>query len=255
MNIDKALNILELKKHEVTNIKDIKNAYRKKSLLVHPDKHNTCAKLFNELSQAYTLLSENIDTLKYQYQYNTVNDNNKLVLIEEIESIDLSVDVTLSQVYKGTSIPVEISRNINNKNIIKTETETIYIDIIQGSDNNEIIIIEDKGHCINNKKGCIKISLNLINDTNFIRKGLDLYFHKTISLKESLCGFEFNLTLLNNKTYNIKNYDTIIKPEVEKLIPEKGIIRNGAIGNLYIKFHINFPNHLNKEVIEFDAIK
>jgi DnaJ-class molecular chaperone with C-terminal Zn finger domain len=57
--------------------------------------------------------------------------------------------------------------------------------------------------------------------------------------------------LLNNKTYNIKNYDTIIKPEVEKLIPEKGIIRNGAVGNLYIKFHINFPNHLNKEVIEF----
>ncbi len=54
MNIDKALNILELKKHEVINIKDIKNAYRKKSLLVHPDKHNTCTKSFNELSQAYT---------------------------------------------------------------------------------------------------------------------------------------------------------------------------------------------------------
>ena len=87
MNIDKALNILELKKYEVTNIKDIKNAYRKKSLLVHPDKHNTCTKSFNELSQAYTFLSQNIDALKYQHQDNTVNDNNKLVFASEMKSI------------------------------------------------------------------------------------------------------------------------------------------------------------------------
>ena len=57
--------------------------------------------------------------------------------------------------------------------------------------------------------------------------------------------------MLNNKTYNIKNYDTIIKPETEKIIPDKGIVRNGITGNLFIKFHVTFPNYLNKEVIEY----
>lgn len=250
MNIEKALKILELNINQINNLKDIKNAYRKKSLIVHPDKQNSCSKSFNELSQAYTFLSENIDSLIQNNSQNNLN-NNKLVFVEEVESIDLSVDVTLSQVYKGTSIPITITRKIINNNIIKTETETIYINIIQGSDNNEIIIIENKGHIINNKKGNIKVILNLINDTDFIRKGLDLYFHKTISLKEALCGFTFNLTMLNNKTYNIKNYDTIIKPEIEKIIPDKGIIRNGITGNLFIKFHVTFPNYLNKEVIEY----
>ena len=99
-----------------------------------------------------------------------------MILVEEIESIDLSVDVTLTQVYKGTSIPIKITRKIIYKNIIKTETETIYIDIIQGSDNNEIIIIENKGHMINGKKGSIKVCLNLINDTNFSRKGIRYLF-------------------------------------------------------------------------------
>ena len=228
MNIDKALAILDLKKEQISTIKDIKSAYRKKSLKVHPDKHNACSKLFNELSEAYTFLHQNINSILNDNTNNSnsnSNSNTTLVVIDEIESINISVNVTLTQVYKGTSVPIEVTRTINNNNIIKTETETIYIDIIQGSDNNEIIIIEDKGHIKNNKKGSIRVTLNLINDTNFIRKGLDLYFHKTISLKEALCGFTFNLTLLNNKTYNIKNYDTIIKPEVEKIIPEKGFIR------------------------------
>lgn len=251
MNIDKALNILDLTKNQISTIKDIKSAYRKKSLKVHPDKHNACTKSFNELSEAYSFLNDNINSILNQNKNNNNNNNNTLIVIDEIESIDISVNVTLTQAYKGTSVPIEITRTINNNNIIKTEIETIYIDIIQGSDNNEIIIIENKGHIKNNKKGSIKITLHLINDTDFIRKGLDLYFHKTITLKEALCGFTFNLTLLNNKTYNIKNYDNIIKPEVEKIIPEKGFIRNGITGNLYIIFHIQFPNHLNKEVIDF----
>lgn len=250
MNIEKALYILDLKKEHISTIKDIKSAYRKKSLKVHPDKHNACSKSFNELNEAYTFLNQNINSI-LNNNHNTNNNNTTLVVIDEIESINISVNVTLTQAYKGTSVPIEVTRTINNNNTIKTEIETIYIDIIQGSDNNEIIIIEDKGHIKNNKKGSIRVTLNLINDTNFIRKGLDLYFHKTITLKESLCGFTFNLTLLNNKTYNIKNYDTIIKPEEEKIIPEKGFIRNGLTGNLYIIFHIEFPNHLHEKVIDF----
>ncbi len=120
MNIEKALNILELNINQINNLKDIKNAYRKKSLIVHPDKQNSSSKSFNELSQAYTLLSENIDSLIHNNSQNNLNNNNKLVFVEEVESIDLSVDVTLSQVYKGTSIPITITRKIINKNIIKT---------------------------------------------------------------------------------------------------------------------------------------
>lgn len=161
------------------------------------------------------------------------------------------MNITLEQAYTGTIIPVQITRFISNNNKIINENETIYIDIIQGSDNNEIIILNNKGNIVNNKTGLIKIILNVINTTEFDRNGLDLFYNKNITLKEALCGFNFTLTLLNNKTYNIINYDNIIQPNTKKIIPNMGMTRSGVTGSLYIKFNILFPKNININVVEF----
>ena len=62
---------------------------------------------------------------------------------------------------------------------------------------------------------------------NFSRNGLDLYYHKNISLKEALCGFKFNIEFLNNKNIIINNdKGNIIKPMTAKIINNFGMERD-----------------------------
>jgi len=159
--------------------------------------------------------------------------------------------VDMIQVYQGGSFPIEIERWINNNNTKIFEKETIYINLPQGVDDNEIILLENKGNIINNQfKGDIKIIVEINNETEYKRKGLDLIYEKNITLKEALCGFKFQLNFIDNKMYTINNLTgNIIVPEYKKIIPNMGIIREGHQGNLIIIFHIDFPNKLTEEQI------
>ena len=85
----------------------------------------------------------------------------------------------------------------------------------------------------------------------FERRGLDLYLEKQISLKESLCGFSFELKYLNDKVYTINNQiGNIIPPDYKKIIPGMGLTRENAKGNLIITFKIVFPSSLTQEQID-----
>jgi hypothetical protein len=85
---------------------------------------------------------------------------------------------------------------IIENNLKVYENETLYITIPEGIDDNEIILLEGKGNIGHkNLKGDVKIFVKIENKTLFERKGLDLYYVKHISLKESLCGFCFDLLL------------------------------------------------------------
>ena len=53
-----------------------------------------------------------------------------------------------------------------------------------------------------------------------VRKGMDLYFEKNITLKEALCGFSFDIEHINCKTYTINNNTgKIITPQFQKVVP------------------------------------
>ena len=82
------------------------------------------------------------------------------------------------------------------------------------------------------------------------QKGLDLFLEKSISLKESLCGFSFELKYLNDKVYTINNQPgNIIPPDYKKIIPNMGLTRENTKGNLIINFKIIFPTNLTQEQI------
>jgi DnaJ family protein A protein 2 len=150
-------------------------------------------------------------------------------------------------------IPVEINRFIQEQNQRIQEIETIYVDIPKGIDDGEIIIIREKGNVINNFKGDVKIFIKIENNTEIKRVGLDLIYEKTISLKEALCGFSFELKHLNGKIYTITNSSTVghvIRQNYQKMIPNMGLERDGHVGNLVIVFNINFPEQLSESVLE-----
>jgi DnaJ-class molecular chaperone len=88
----------------------------------------------------------------------------------------------MDTVLNGGKIPLEIERWIVENGNKVFETQTIYVDVMKGVDNNEILILRDQGNVINEScKGDVKIFIKIENDTLFQRKGLDLYMDKKIS--------------------------------------------------------------------------
>ncbi len=159
--------------------------------------------------------------------------------------------ISLQQAYTGCKLPIEIERWVEGTKSVR-ENETLYITIPKGIDDNEIIIIKDKGNILNeNIKGDVKIFVTLKNETEFTRSGLDLIYNKNITLKESLCGFNFDMNYIDGRTFKINNNNgIIITPNYKKLIPRMGMKREDHEGNLIIQFSIIFPEKLTKEQIE-----
>jgi DnaJ-class molecular chaperone len=163
-----------------------------------------------------------------------------------------SLQINMEQVLNGASIPLEIERWILENGIKVVEKETIYVDIPQGIDDNEMIVLRDRGNIISEQcKGDIKITILIQNNTAFKRSGLDLILDKTISLKEALCGFSFELNYINGKNYTLNNNKgSIVPPEYKKVYPEMGLKRGEHKGNMIINFHIDFPTVLTTEQID-----
>ena len=160
-----------------------------------------------------------------------------------------NITVSIDQILTGSTVPLDIERwIIENGNKI-FEHETIYVNIPKGIDDNELIILREKGNIVSEScKGDIKLFVKVKNDTLFVRSGLDLILEKNISLKDSLCGFSFEIKYINGKTYTLNNNSgNIIPPEYRKIIPGMGLTRDEHIGNLIVIFHIDFPENLTTE--------
>ena len=169
------------------------------------------------------------------------------------DPIAMSLHISLEQAYNGCSIPMEIVRwTVIGDDKIQ-EQETVYVDIYEGIDNNEIIVLEKMGNVTEHQiHGDVKITIQIDNETHFQRDGLDLVYTKVITLKEALCGFSFDLVHFQNKKLQCSNNSkvTIVKPDTKKVIPKLGMKRSGNVGNLIIAFRLEFPDTLEKEQME-----
>jgi len=162
-----------------------------------------------------------------------------------------TININMEQVLLGTNVPLEIERWVVENGTKVFENETIYVAIPQGIDDNEMIILRDKGNVLNETvKGDVKIFVKITNESIFKRSGLDLIIEKKISLKESLCGFTFEIKYLNGKSFTLNNNKgNIIPPEYKKVYPNMGLVRGEHTGNMIIHFSIEFPEKLTEEQI------
>lgn len=159
--------------------------------------------------------------------------------------------VNMEQVLTGATIPLDIERWVMENGMKVHEPEMVYVSVPQGIDDGEIIVLRDKGNIINeNQKGDVKVFIKINNDTNFKRSGLDLILEKNITLKESLCGFSFEIKYINGKSYTLNNNKgNIIPPDYKKVYPNMGLTRENHKGNMIIHFHVEFPETLTPEQI------
>lgn len=162
-----------------------------------------------------------------------------------------SMLISMETVLAGGTVPLEIERwMLENGNKV-FENETIYVEIPAGIDEGEFIILRNQGNVISEScKGDIKIAISVRNDSPFKRNGLDIIFNKTLTLKESLCGFSFDLRHINGKKYTLNNSKGHpIVPGYDKIYPEMGLKRGEHKGNMIIHFEVEFPPTLTEEQI------
>ena len=72
-----------------------------------------------------------------------------------------------------------------------------------------------------------------------------MIYHHTITLKESLCGFIFEIKYINGKIFKINNAGgNIINTKYKKVVQGYGMKREDQSGNLIICFDIIYPDKL-----------
>jgi DnaJ-class molecular chaperone len=268
---------------------DIKKAYRSLSLKLHPDKQGGNADEFKKINEAYSVLSDSDKRQEYDFSlrgskqqppppfstptnvgevFNMMFNNEgfsqfikvnlekvaKNMNVKKPVPIVTTIELTFQQAYEGYNYPLHIERflvsNPENSEEKTHETETVYVTVPAGIDENEIIVVNGKGNVIGENCGDIKCCIKITNDTAYTRQGMDLRYKKELSLKEALCGFSFPIHHLDGKTYNINNtMGRIISPGMKQIIPKLGMKRGepANYGNLIIDFEIKFPDALTHE--------
>jgi DnaJ-class molecular chaperone len=198
----------------------------------------------NNQNQTYSTDINNIIKMFSTYSKHKIHTD--INILNKPIPIIHNIDITLFQSYIGCLLPVNIERwLIVDNNKIK-EKETLYVNIPKGIDNNEIIIIKNKGNIITDSNiGDVKIIINIINETKFKREGLNLFYYHSISLKDALCGLSFKLESISGDKLNFENSKTnIITPNKTIKIKNKGMQRDNFCGDLIIQFNVVFPDKL-----------
>lgn len=234
------------------SLDDIRKSYRKLQFKYHPDRGGDKG-MFIKINKAYDFISNNHKKEKNNdILSNNLKSNQNIEKKQEKNEVKIKngkkpktiikiVTISMEDAYFGKKIPIEIERWYIENNEKYNEKEKIYIDLYKGIDDNEIIVLKNKGHFLNkNNKGDVKIIIKIENNTIYKRNGLDLIYEKNVTLKEALLGFTFNIKHLSGKIYEIKTNDFNKNKEIKNM----GFKRDDYVGDLIIQFNIIMPTNL-----------
>lgn len=161
------------------------------------------------------------------------------------QTISKTVSITLEQAFTGGVLPVEIERWVQNGDLQITEMETVNVKIPANINNNDCILLEGIGNRINaSHVGDVKLQIVIEKHPVFTRQGNDLIFKKNLTLKEALCGTQFQFEHLNGKELTLNVSNTVIFPGGRKAFPNLGMTTSG---NLIVEFDVTFPATLTTE--------
>lgn len=270
---------------------EIKKAYRRQSLTYHPDRNRSdpsATGKFQNIGKAFAVLRDedrrrnydmslqlrtrsNSDSCRAdtccEHPYHSFADTFAQghshprygrepipgFVPQKPPTIKVDLEISLTQAYTGCTESVSVTRWIAEEGSgQREEKETLYVTVPKGADDGEILVLDSKGHCSpEGISGDVKVFLSVANDSEFRRRGLDLVYEHTISLREALCGFSFELRHVSGKSLTIQNpRGSIVTPSYRKIVPELGMQRDNHIGNMVIDFKVVFPFRLDSGVVD-----
>jgi curved DNA-binding protein CbpA len=167
--------------------------------------------------------------------------------------ISINATVTLEHVCQGATIPVEMERwNVNSEGVHELSSHVEYISVPMGAENGEVIILSNRGNeTSDGTRGDVKVTFIVEEHSVFKRNGLDILIEKSITLKEALCGFVFDIAHVNGKKFSFNSSSgNIIRDGLVKTIPRLGLHRGNECGNLNVVFRVAYPDKLSEEQIK-----
>jgi DnaJ-class molecular chaperone len=170
--------------------------------------------------------------------------------IQKPQPIVKDVNITLKQAYTGIPVSIEIERWVQEGDLRINETEMLNLNIPQGINDGESVVLQERGNVINvhgnSVKGDVQLNIRISNDTGFTRNANDLYYKKTITLKEALCGFKLKIEHLNGNQLAL-NVNVVVFTGAKQSFKNLGMVREGVSGNLFLEFDVKFPESLTTE--------
>ncbi len=132
-------------------------------------------------------------------------------------------------------------------NKVTQEKKVLEVNVEKGLQHGQKIVFQGEAdEAPDTVTGDIVFVLQLKEHLKFKRKFDDLFVELTLSLTESLCGFQFVLTHLDGRQLLIKsNPGEVVKPGQSKAINDEGMPhyqRPFMKGRLYIHFSVEFPD-------------
>ena len=173
--------------------------------------------------------------------------------MQKLPPIHKTLELSLEEIYSGGSYAVEIEKWTFENNIKQHMFETINVFVPPGTNDGEKVVISGEGNYVSEKqKGDIVIDIKIKPHDKFVKEGNNLYYKHTLTLKEALCGFSFDILHLSQQSivFNNKQNVIIIKPGDKKILRQLGMKRENSVGDLVIMFDVTFPNQLEPEKME-----
>ncbi|XP_019523412.1 PREDICTED: dnaJ homolog subfamily B member 11 [Hipposideros armiger] len=248
------------------SIKDIKKAYRKLALQLHPDRNPDdprAQEKFQDLGAAYEVLSDS----EKRKQYDTYGE-------EGLKDGHQSSHGDIFSQYVVRNKPVARQapgkRKCNCRQEMRTtqlgpgrfqmtqevvcdecpnvklvnEERTLEVEIEPGvRDGMEYPFIGEGEPHVDGEPGDLRFRIKVVKHPIFERRGDDLYTNVTISLVESLVGFDMDITHLDGHKVHVSR-DKITRPGAKLWKKGEGLPNfdnNNIKGSLIITFDVDFP--------------
>jgi DnaJ family protein A protein 2 len=252
---------------------EIKKQYKKKALIIHPDKKNGNEEKFKELSEAYSVLSDekkkqNYDIFGKDYDKISQNDDvfnlfskmqhtqtHNVFNFNKPKDIEVNIDLTLEEIYNGVIKTISFSKNEKCNNCVNNS-------IIRCGECNgmgKVIQIKQMGPFIHHTENicnkCNGKGKYKANNTNCIicRGSSVINMRKNVQIKVPNGITPAHKIIINNEGHqnidNELNGNLII---IFKELPHENFIRDKH--NLLLKKDITIYDVLFKNKIEINHL-
>eukprot|EP00980_Cylindrotheca_fusiformis_P028110 scaffold22581_cov123-Cylindrotheca_fusiformis.AAC.7 len=250
---------------------EIKKAYRRRALSVHPDKTGGDRRAFDKVSESYDILSDETKRKVYdrygkdgvenggsapssfQDVFQSMFQQQSYGRGRQNYTMRYQLEVTLEDLYNGVTQEVVVTSPNERK-----RQKNVQVHIPKGSIQGQPIVLSGEMDFANDTPGDLVFVVSQTPHPVFTRKGHDLAMELTISLEEAICGLQREIRHLDGTSIWVESARNSEKPtliqtgEVQVLkgrgMPKRN--NTGDHGDLYIQFRVLMPESKNSYLSE-----
>ena len=171
--------------------------------------------------------------------FRDLNDHEPEFTDETLYDPDVHSDlfVTLEDAVKGSSVEFEYRMD---------KTKTIRVNLPPGIDHGGKIKLKGQGNSINGQRGDLILTVNIMPDGVFQRKGNDIYCEKKVNLARMILGSIIRVKTVYDGTIDVKVPENT-QPGTMLKISGHGVRTKHGSGDFYVKIISEHPSSLNKK--------